>query len=1124
MSGLNKVALFLAMGLALAGGSCPRWSYAAEVPPPTLRAWQNENLGRFVIEWSVTTRVQQKRVGRQLVLRFARPFTADPGAAVSRLDNFLDADKTIVDGADLSLALKPGVSAKLQISDKRIIAIDLQREPQKQPRAEVDVSKIENGVRLSFRWPVPTRLDVRQQDSLLALTITPGIGLDPTALTRLNQTLQPWFSAIRQSAGPNRTSLSFDLNPSIRSTVRSEDSYRSTVDLTRDASQLLSSKRGDTDDVFLPVGRPKRHQSSESEVGAAVPPIPQPRPADLTRLALADETSTTDQDVPDIIEKETDSLQFNWGRAVGAAIFKRAGYLWAVFSAAPADSRLPLPPPAPPPFGSGELIEVEQGTAIRFPLNQQIGIKVDAGLDGRWQIKSDTDPPVPTAPIIERIGQPSVLHVEAPSDGMIVRLVDPAVGDEINVWPLHDPGVGQPVRRRFVDLDLLPTVQGLVWRSLDDRLIAAAIDNGLQFRSEHGLSLSTWSDAEAGPGLVVRPAFEQEVRLASVPDSQDESSIVQAGVELPEISNDLPPKPRQRPTIDHQTTVSDHGADRAKRSSYFDFAGSGVDRAIVTETRRVLRQAISRTSPDERDRARLSLAKLLVAERLAIEARTILDSISDNADDDVATSRRALRGATAFLIGHISEASSLLLSSEFDGDEEIEIWRAALNSVSKNWPTAAEGWKAVDKLLDRYPPRLKLDLGLMAIEAAIETNDDAMIRKGFQRLKSLELQPYDAARIQFMKALEAERAGNLERARSILKTLAEGRLRDISTSADFQLAALSLGDDAADPERMAVLESRLPLWRGHPVEMDMIDKLARRYRDMNRLRKALNLWQHLIDLYPKAGQDPTIREARQSTFVQALSNKTAPELSLLDVYSVYLDFTELLPDDPEARQVHRDLARHLAELDLLEEAVQVLRLLAERATDNVERADIGVQMATLLLNQGHAAQALAILDQTETHNSPLPSSLDDARRLTRARALSSLGREEDALIRLRNLQDASARRLSAEILWKQEHWPRLAAVIESLLADPALPSPLTAEDQKLVLWLAMAREREGQPNQLRDLRRRYAAEMQIGPWASAFQVVTQTTDNVDDVPSVLAATENHLAELRRFREETTTNP
>jgi hypothetical protein len=181
-------------------------------------------------------------------------------------------------------------------------------------------------------------------------------------------------------------------------------------------------------------------------------------------------------------------------------------------------------------------------------------------------------------------------------------------------------------------------------------------------------------------------------------------------------------------------------------------------------------------------------------------------------------------------------------------------------------------------------------------------------------------------------------------------------------------------------------------------------------------------------------------------------------------------------------------------------------------------------MATLLLDQGHAAQALAILDQTEARNAPLPSSLNDALRLTSARALSILGREEDALIQLRNLQDASARRLSAEILWKQERWPRLAAVIESYLADPAPPSPLTAEDQKLILWLAMAREREGQPGELRNLRRRYAGEMQTGPWASAFQVVTQTTDSINDVPSILAATGNHLAELRRFREETTSNP
>ncbi|NJO37063.1 MAG: hypothetical protein HC871_04855 [Rhizobiales bacterium] len=80
----------------------------------------------------------------------------------------------------------------------------------------------------------------------------------------------------------------------------------------------------------------------------------------------------------------------------------------------------------------------------------------------------------------------------------------------------------------------------------------------------------------------------------------------------------------------------------------------------------------------------------------------------------------------------------------------------------------------------------------MALRAAIETDDDDMMQQGILRLSSLALNPYDQARFDAVIALEAERSGNLEKARSLLTSLTASPNQAVRTQATFGLAALDL--------------------------------------------------------------------------------------------------------------------------------------------------------------------------------------------------------------------------------------------------------------------------------------------------------------------------------------------
>ena len=1077
-------------------------SLAADHTPPSLRAWQRSHEGHLTIEWAETARVQQKRQGDKLILRFATPLGDDIESVLLNISNFVESNRTTIEGKDLSLALKAGVSSKVKIRERNIVTVEFSLDPTYKPQIKFEASSIDNGVRLVLEWPGPTEVKANQNQNEVCLKIVPPRIIDPAELAKLQQTLRPWFHRLRSEKGLDHTTLSLGLEPQVAVSIKPEGVAKTVVDFVRNASPQAAPQLQTKGQVFIPAVKPSL-STGAAKAQKAGPLIPMERPRKTKETVVVADADAKTVTAADADEKRPKTLVFDWKKPVGAAIFVRAEHLWIIFDEPDTGLLTSLPPP-PPAFGPSMFVPADGGTALRFPLLKPVHVSVSQTAENRWQIEPTSSSSTPQSLIVERVNGSTTLRVTPVSGEHIVSVVDPAVGDRLDVLPLRDLGIGQPEMRRFVDLELLPTVQGLAWRRLNDRLTANIENEGLKFSSPDGLLLSA---TDAAPSdrqeLIVLEAMAKK-KLQSDQPKKDEIN-----------------RPAVKPIVPFP---QDAKSVAAKPSSYFDLADSAVERELVNEHRRIRRQAIGKAPPESKDHARLSLARLLVTERLANEARTILGTISGEADDHIILQKRALNGVSALLIGHLAEATALLLDPGLNDDNEVEVWRAALESIEDNWLPAAERWRTTSDILDKYPPRLKLDLGLMALRAAIETDDDNMMRRGTRRLKSLALSPYDEARVDAMKALKAERTGDLAKARALLADLATSHNQTVRALAEFELAAIDLKADNGDPGLLQSLDRRMPIWRGHPQEQSMLDKLARRYRDANALREALTTWERLARLFPETAHSEDLKKARQDTFSQALANATEPAIDRLDVYAIYLDFIDLLPDEPEARDILRHLARHLTELDLLAEAIDVLQSLMTSTDDNLERSKLAIEIAKLMLQQDRATLALSVLDGSEGSRLALPPTLDEERHLIRAHALVRLGRTDDALRALKDLQSDPARRLRAKVLWDERRWPRLAAVIESYFADADPSSPLTHDDQKMVLWLALAHQQEDIPEKLHIFRDRFAATMQGGPYADAFDVATQSTARASDIRALLAATEDQLAELQRFRKTTPTLP
>lgn len=1110
----------LLISLALGLGIIVHPSKAASRDLVTVQSSQDSKGGHLTITWSKPIKVLQKREENKLILRFSELLSVDAKSALDRLTAYLNVEQTVIEGTDLVLALKLGVSAKLEIKKRTIVSIDFNREQPIEPDIGLNVSTLQNGVRLALDWPGPIGFETKENGQRLLVTFSAKNRINPADLTYLNKTLQPWFRQVRQTGDAEAMSLAFELQPMIASSVTNKSGNLVEIDLKRDASRPIgpSPKRPD---LAIKAG-PDRLISEQSDQDLL--PLPKRRPRAIDAPTLSEKPEAIQETASQPSTAKAEALVFDWDNDVGAAVFKRAGYLWVVFDAPPALSKSPLPPSAPPPLVEGELMPNDSATILRFRMATDIDVDVEKDETGRWLIhpthQSEPTTSVPIAPA----SSPRTLQATASSNGHVVFVNDPLVGDQIGIWPILEPGVGHRAVRRFVDMEVLSSVQGLIWRPFRDGVVVTAKPDGLEFGSERGLILSSPSDMSWNDDI---PLTQQDQPSGQPSDQDDALTLEVSSKQENNLLSDLS-RPEETPATP-ELAQKDPVAPSEKPaepppSSYLDFANSDLDRALVMETRRILRQAISKAPPESKDQARLNLAKLLVAERLASEAKIILARIDADSKDSIATARQALRGASAFLTNDFDEASALLRAPDLDHDDEIGIWRAALDAREKNWEVAANGWKASSNHLDSYPSKLRLELGLLALESAIETNDENMIRKGFRRLKTLELKPQETAKIDRLRALAAWRDGDLERAEEILQTVIDGRHPGLSTMADFELASLTQSRNSEDPDLLAALNERLPLWRGHPQEISMIDLVARRYRDANEPRKALHLWEHLSKIYPKTEDDVVIKNLRRVTYIDALTKLAGREIDLLEAYAIYLDFINLLPEKPDARAIHRNLAQHLAGLDLADEAMLVLEPLFESADNELERLEIGIEIAKLLLAHDRAGEAFSILDRIEKGGTTDTKTAIDEQKILKARALAKLDRFDEALRFVQDLQTPASHQVRADIFWQQRNWNRLASVIERYLDNPNLPQPMGSEDQKLILWLALAREELGQTQQLNEIRQRYASDMASGPWSEAFTIGTQTPNQEENIMTALKHVESQLADLRRFREDIKASP
>ena len=759
---------------------------------------------------------------------------------------------------------------------------------------------------------------------------------------------------------------------------------------------------------------------------------------------------------------DTYRIVFPFARPTPAAIFVRGRTLWAVF-----DDDRPLDLSALSRDSGGLVVAADQtplprGRAARLKLADERLASV-ATEGESWIVSLGDDvlarsATVDLKPSFDRDGR-AAMQVDAPGLGSVRRVRDPEVGDEITVATLAGPARGFARPRAFVEFQTLATAPGLAFLfGAEDARAVGRLDQ-LFVERDGGLILSS--------------------AAATEPASEGGATLMNA-----------------------ETWRKDHDAPFADREHE-------------------LLGAAALSSLQDRPEARFDLARFYAAHDRSADAKAILEAIVEDGGLTERDDRLSiLRAMAEVRLGRSQEALSILAAPALRLNPEAALWRAAAEAAEGSVGKARISLRTGDSALAVMPSALQARFVGLGVKLAIDAGDSATAAAEFDKLDVLPAVEGVAAR-DLIRARLAEALGRADRALAAYGTLA--KRGDSAASAEAELRSIDLGLKVGKVDRAAAIErlERLTIgWRGDWIEAAALARLIELYGDAGRWRDAFSTLRVAVQAFPDADGTRTLQDRMQERFTDLFLGAGADSLPKLDALALFYDFKELSPGGKRGDELVRKLADRLVEVDLFDQAADLLDYQIDNRLSGAARAQVAARAALVDMMNGKPAKALEVL--RKTRQADLPASLLQARLRLEARALADTGRVDLALEMADGLAGADAAKLKADILWTARRWPDAGEALETTLGTSwRAATPLDDGQRADVMRAAIALSLAGDGLGLDRIRQKFAAKMAESPQSAAFEVVTAPIETRGDafreIARSIAASSSFDAFVKEYR-------
>lgn len=1072
--GLMGLWAFLACWVVLTAGMG-----VAHADTVRVRADAHNGYGRITFVWPQPVGHTVRRSGNDVVVQFSRKIEGDLTPIVRRLGKYVRGARINGDGFSVTLALK-GAFAHRDFDSANMIVVDLidgpaqSRTPTGQgpPAAKAPMVGVRTGIhpgysRIVFDWPktVAHRVEVNGAQARIVFGAPATIALGSLQGGRLPYVLgaetQPTTNgvAVVLTMPPGASVKSFAVGTKI------------VVDVLKPSGGAALTTNPSAAPPPTSIAPSQSASRTEPPPPTAAPRTPVVGPVALTppQQTLPQSTPPTagptggpagnGQNAPSLfsqgeapaiefkaraIKDSADSvtLRFDWTEPVGAAVFRRAGNVWAVFDKPVKFNVADLKAAGGNIIKDIAQVPSSRGAVLRMNLVQGVNPALSReGFSWMMTFKKQNIPP-PT--LIESAAQPNSplgarIFLSVPGSGTPVAFTDSTVGDTLVAIPVIPLGHGVGRAYSYPQVRLLPTVQGIVIQPLVDDLRIRSLRQGVELTSVSSLYLSPVTPEQA------------------------------AGLKL--------------------------GAVDAKPlSKVLDLSrwGRPDDAAVLKTKHQLLADVSAAPTPQTLEKARLNLARFFFANGFNPEALGIVELVAQTRPKIVDEPNfLLLRGAIRVMMGRDQEAQADLNSPLLKDIDEATFWRAALLAGEDHLAVAAPDLRHAGAIVKSYPKALKMPLGTLVAEANVEMGDAKQAAQYLEALNADKPSKIEKARLDYVDGKLKELSGKFDAAVKEWEKVEESRNRPARAQAAVARTELLLREKKYTTQQaIDELEKLRFAWRGDNFEFRLLRRLGDLYLSVGKYRQGLRTLRQAVTHFRDNPEAAAVTKKMTEVFDQLYLGGRADALAPVTAIALYDEFRELTPPGARGDEMIRKLADRLVGVDLLGRAAALLESQVDFRLSGAQLERVGARLALIYIMNKEYDKAIAALKKSASTAGGAELGLERTR--LQAHALMGLDRSQEALNLLKDDKSVRADQLRMEIYWRSKDWKGAARALKNLvrLSGAKPRKPLNEEQSRNVLALAVAETLSSNERAVAILRADFGPAMAQTPFKDAFSLIT----------------------------------
>nr|WP_155140237.1 tetratricopeptide repeat protein [Roseibium sp. RKSG952] len=762
---------------------------------------------------------------------------------------------------------------------------------------------------------------------------------------------------------------------------------------------------------------------------------------------------------------------FPFSEPVASAVFRRDSSIWLVFDT---DATIDVRALASALSDTAEEVSVRQYDGYQtLRMDMVDPVLATAGIDGNaWSLVIGDLIIEPSIPLkLERnvLGDgEAALRVLFKQPHAIRQIEDPFVGDTITLVTGFGPPRGLLKTQSFVDLDALSSAHGIAIAPRSDGVSLAIVGDDVLIQRDGGLFLSN-----------------RNLRTGSSVFNNVIDPNGPGHVEFVALSTNGP-------------------------GSYRDRLHSLQDR-------------LSAAPEGDRREILMEMSRFYLAHQFAPEALGLM-KLAVEEDPALAenSSFNLMMGAAQAMANRPEEAHPYLNRPDLKNSPDAAIWQTIVDTALGNWTSARISMPRGRAVIGNYPAPIQAEFNLAAAQAMIESNDFGVASGILAEIEPSSVSAAQAARYDILRGRVADASGRSREALTVFDMVMKSDDRPRAAEAEYRALQIRYRDgDLGIDEAIHRLSGLATSWRGDEIELKTLRFLARLQAEKGNYREAFEAMKSALQADADADTTRLLQEEMKALFATLYLDGKVDVLSPIKALALYYDFRELTPVGRQGDEMVRVLAKRLVEVDLLDQAAELLRHQVDNRLKGAARAQIAADLAAIYLMDRKQEEALRVLSITRQSN--LPSTLERQRNIVEARALTASGRPDLALELVRNMRGADVDRLRADTFWAAQSWREAGEELEAMhgsrWSDHIALAPQERED---ILRAAIAYSLAGDQLSLDRLRTKYMQKMSDSEHALAFEVVTRPieTQGVEflEVANALANTdtlETFMDEYRR---------